>query len=240
MKNSGKLKATAILILLALILSTAAAGIPIVNAQELTSSAGSPFPIGLLLGLAAVVTIGLIVGIVLRLKIRKDQSQLPLPPPPQPSSFQETPSIAKQVQKKPANAHSLSLIGGSFAIIFSLMALLFTFLTATSDSNTYMMGYPGGSSQGIALFGTIGGLGLISAIIILVSAKILNSNPLRHVQCGILILVFSIVGSSVMFLYPPEATSLAIIFFAVSGWITLAGGILAIVFKPKILIVDNH
>ena len=93
-----------------------------------TTSSGSSFPIGLLLGLVAVVAIGGIVGTVLRLKIRKDQNRRLLPPPPSP--IQGTPSMAKQIQKKPSKAHSLSLIGGSFAIIFSLMALLFAFLTA--------------------------------------------------------------------------------------------------------------
>ena len=203
------------------------------------TSSGSSFPMGLLLGLVLIFTIGLSVGAVWRLKIRKDQSQLPLPPPPQSSPIQETPPLSKQVQKKPSRAHSFASIGGSLAIVFSLMAFLFAFLTA-SDSNASMMGYPGGSSQGIALFATIGGLGLVSAIIILVSAKILNSNPQRHVQCGILILVFSIVGSSAILLYPPEARSLVIAFFVLSGWTTLAGGILAIIFKPQILIVDNQ
>ncbi len=202
-------------------------------------SVSSSLPLNVLLGLLIAAIIGISIRAAFVLQKRNAAGGLPLPPP-QPSPVQETPSLAKQVQKKPTGAYSSATIGGIFATIFSLMGLLFAFLTATSESNVYMMGYPGGSSQGIALFGGIGGLGLISAIIILVSAKKLISNPLRHVQCGVLIVVFSIVGSSVMFMYPPEGRFIGIIVFFVSGLTSLVGGIEAIIFKPQVLVVDDQ
>ena len=93
----------------------------------------------------------------------------------------------KQVENKPTAAFLLSLLGGIIGLIIA---------AALS-----------------AFFPPLGIWGLISSIIVIISASKLNSNPWEHAKWGAVILVFSIIG--------------------VGPLLAFLGGILALVYNPK-------
>ena len=123
-----------------------------------------------------------------------------------------------QVQNKPTAAYILSLLGGIFGLLGSLV-IIAVGVFAYSALNSYD-GYYYGNSLGLGLFGwgwaTLIGLGawvfIASALIIIFASK-LKANPLEHSKWGALILVFSIIGLG-------------------GGLLALIGGILALVYKP--------
>ena len=95
--------------------------------------------------------------------------------------------MTQQIQNKPTAACVLSLIGGIFGIIMSLI----------------IMGYevprfvPDGSVDTLRVFIIISGIGiwcLVSAVVVLFSAVKLKANPLKHTKWGIIIVVFSTIG----------------------------------------------
>jgi hypothetical protein len=123
-----------------------------------------------------------------------------------------TQSLDRSVQDKPTAAFVLSLIGGIIGLIVGFV--LIAIAVSIANSNYYNGYYYYDYNPAVALFGGIGAWTLITSIIVIISAAMLNSNPWAHTKWGVVILVFSIVGL---------------------GWWLLGfiGGILALVYKPK-------
>ena len=89
-------------------------------------SVSSSLPLNVLLGLLIAAIIGISIRSGIRIIPEKKCGRF-TSTPPQPSPVQETPSLAKQVQKKPTGAYSSTTIGGIFATIFSSKWTYFTF-----------------------------------------------------------------------------------------------------------------
>jgi hypothetical protein len=118
-----------------------------------------------------------------------------------------------QVQNQPTAAYILSLIGGIFGLLGSIVLFSLGVLTYSAiDFYPYFYSYgPLGLGGGFLI-----GLGawiLVASILIIIFASKLKDNPLEHGKWGALILVFSIVGLG-------------------GGLLALIGGILALVYKP--------
>jgi hypothetical protein len=130
--------------------------------------------------------------------------------------------MSTQVQNKPTAAYILSLLGGIFGLLISLLmvaasAFLYWVLSdpfATYDSSNLLIGF----ADSFTFFGTAAVFlgfsiwALITSILIIVFAGKLKSNPMGHSKWGALILVFSLIGFG--------------------GWLAFIGGILALVYKP--------
>jgi hypothetical protein len=116
----------------------------------------------------------------------------------------------QQVVNKPTAAYVLSLIGGIFGIIASIIFFIIGAAIYSEYINSY---YYYSYSSAFALWFGLGIWCIITSIIVLVSAAKLNSSPLEHTKWGVLILVFSIIGLGTLF-----------------GFI---GGILALAYKPQ-------
>ena len=103
------------------------------------------------------------------------------------------------LENRPTTAFILSLIGGALMIINGgLMFVLFM----TGGYGYGMMGGMMGGYQGMMgsfglPFGFMSGLmlvGLVSGIIVILSAVMLNARPREHWAWGVIILVFSIIS----------------------------------------------
>jgi hypothetical protein len=130
--------------------------------------------------------------------------------------------MANQVQNQPTAAYWLSLIGGIFGILESFWFIFSGALaySAYSSIGDYYSGYgdyyTGDYSGLFGLAWTIMfGIGLwilISSVLVIVFARKLKARPMEHGKWGILIIVFSLIGS-----------------WSILNFI---GGILAVVYKP--------
>lgn len=122
-----------------------------------------------------------------------------------------------QVQNKPTAAYILSLLGGIFGLLASLVfiALGAVAYAAFSSIDYYYGGYAdyGAFGWGWATLIGIGVWVLIASILIIVFAGKLKAHPLEHTKWGALILIFSIIGLG-------------------GGLLAFIGGILALVYKP--------
>ena len=126
--------------------------------------------------------------------------------------------MSNQVQNQPTAAYWLSLIGGILAVLGSLAffawgAAALSLESSMSDLYGYYSDYYTGAFglAGGVLIG-IGAWILISSILVIVFARKLKANPMEHGKWGLLILVFSLIGS-----------------WSILNFI---GGILAITYKP--------
>lgn len=116
--------------------------------------------------------------------------------------------------EKPTAGFVLGLIGG---ILILLEGLLFVVIASMASSIGGLVGMPidfGG------LFMALAAIGLIFALIVIVSSVMLYMKPASHVMWGIILLLFSIfsfiIGGG----------------FYLGAILGLVGGILGIVFKP--------
>jgi hypothetical protein len=116
--------------------------------------------------------------------------------------------------EKPTAGFVLGLIGG---ILMLLEGLLFVVVASMASSIGGLVGMPinfGG------LFMALAAIGLIFALIVLLSSVMLYMRPASHVLWGVMLLLFSIfsfvIGGG----------------FYLGGILGLIGGILGIVFKP--------
>ncbi len=137
----------------------------------------------------------------------------------------------QQVQSKPTAACILSLTGGIFGIIMSLIIIGYATSHLVQE----------GSVSIFRIFSITSGIGiwfLISAMVVLFSAVKLNANPIEHTKWGIIILVFPTIGwvpllfiSIVLgFWYNP------IIIFSIaflSTFLVFIGGISTLLYIPK-------
>jgi hypothetical protein len=131
--------------------------------------------------------------------------------------------MANQVQNQPSAAYWLSLIGGILAVLGAIAFLVWGGLAfaAYNSFADYYTGYYGDYYTG-DVTGAFGlawtfliGIGiwmLICSILVIVFARKLKARPMEHSKWGILIIVFSIIGS-----------------WSILNFI---GGILALVYKP--------
>jgi hypothetical protein len=128
-------------------------------------------------------------------------------------------------------AFILSLIGGALMLIGGTLSALW-FMLGGFNANGMMGGF-GGMMDGYqnmmggygVSFGFIGGLsfvGLISGIVVIVGALMLNARPAEHMTWAILILVFSIVSF------------LGMGGFYLGALLGIAGGAIALSWKPTI------
>ncbi len=131
--------------------------------------------------------------------------------------------MSNQVQNQPTAAYWLSLIGGILALLGSIVVIALGALAYLAVNSALSDFYSGGYSDyyptNYNAFGLAGGIILaigvwmmISSILVIVFARKLKADPLAHGKWGILILVFSLIGS-----------------WSILNFI---GGILAIVYKP--------
>jgi hypothetical protein len=124
-----------------------------------------------------------------------------------------------KVQNKPTAAFVLSLVGGILALIAAFVLIAFAAIFATVEPYSYTSGYYYYSTDIDALRVTawiLGGVGawvMAAAIVVLISAVKLNSNPLEHSKYGLIILLFSIFGGINIF--------------------GIIGGALALSYKPQ-------
>jgi hypothetical protein len=127
--------------------------------------------------------------------------------------------MSNQVENKPTAAYILSLLGGIFGLLGSLAFIGFGALAyAAYNSAISDFGYGFYDSMFGWGWATLLGFGiwmLITSVLIIVFAGKLRSNPLEHSKWGALILVFSIIG--------------------VGGLLAFIGGILALVYKPRMM-----
>ncbi len=126
-------------------------------------------------------------------------------------------------------AFILSLIGGILMFIGGTLSALW-FMSGGFNANGMMGGF-GGMMDGYqnmmggfgVSFGFMGGLsfvGLISGIVVIVGALMLNARPTEHMTWAILILVFSIVSF------------LGMGGFFIGALLGIAGGAIALSWKP--------
>ena len=141
-------------------------------------------------------------------------------------------------EKKPTVPYVLSLIAGVLTLIGGLTTVYaglwrFNFIgqmmrrygfanghIARSTSNM-VYAFAAGPGHFSSLISFAGMLGIIFGLVVIVSAIMLNRRPVQHTTCGILILVFSILG----------------IFGGLGGYLVglilgIVGGALAIAWKP--------
>lgn len=114
------------------------------------------------------------------------------------------------VQDKPTAAYVISLIGGILGLIVGFILIISAAIIANAVGGYY---YSGPSAAFAVLYGSIGVWSLITAVIVIISAVKLNSNPWEHTKWGVIILVFSIIGLGTL--------------------LGLIGGILALVYSPQ-------
>lgn len=126
-------------------------------------------------------------------------------------------------KEKPILPYILSLIGGVFILIGGLWTMLIGIwgLWGWRMMHRMTMGWWFIAHYGLMLFRTLGLIGIISGVIVIISAIMLNSRPEEHLRWGTLILVFSILS----------------IFSAMGGFLIglifgIIGGIMAISWKP--------
>jgi len=108
-----------------------------------------------------------------------------------------------EVEEEPTAAYWLSLIGG-------ILGLIIGFILIVGAGGLASLPYSG---PAVAFFGVIGLWSAITAIIVIISAYNLHSDPWEHAKWGWIIIVFSIIGLGTIF--------------------GLIGGILAVVYKPE-------
>jgi hypothetical protein len=118
--------------------------------------------------------------------------------------------------EKPTAAFVLSLMGGIFYILGGLVvALVGAFIGG-------LAGVLGGAGIGVGIF-ALSTIGLVSGIIMIIGAALLNSSDVGRVRTGsVLVLVFAIIGAIFTFL------GLVIGFI-----LALIGSILGLVWKPS-------
>ncbi|MDA4125466.1 MAG: hypothetical protein OK438_08515 [Thaumarchaeota archaeon] len=91
--------------------------------------------------------------------------------------------------EKPTAAFVLSLIGG---IIYLIVGLIIAGASAVAGSYAGMAGFPG---VGLAV-AAVGGIGLVSGIIMVIGSIMMNNSDKSRVKTGsILVLVFTIIGA---------------------------------------------
>jgi len=109
-----------------------------------------------------------------------------------------------EVEEEPTAAYWLSMIGGFLGLIIGLILIV---IAVSVASLSYYFGPPA------ALLGGIGLWSMITAIIVIISAYDLHSDPWEHTKWGVIIIIFSVIGLGTI--------------------LGLIGGILAIVYKPE-------
>lgn len=120
-----------------------------------------------------------------------------------------------------STAFVLSLIGGIVIVVGGLMSLLFysyggwPYYGGMMGGWSWMGGY-GYSSSAIA-FSVIG---LVSGIIVIIGALMLNTRPAEHTAWGVIILIFSMVSF------------IGMGGFFIGAILGIAGGALALSFRP--------
>ena len=125
----------------------------------------------------------------------------------------------------PKVASILALVGGILIILCAtLLVAVSTFILphiSYSNVNTPPR-LPPGSIPGLVsgIVGTMGAFGLISGVIVLVSALVLLTNSSQRRTLGVLILVFSVLSF------------LGLGGFVVGAILGVAGGILTLTWKP--------
>ena len=139
----------------------------------------------------------------------------------------------QKVQKTLHGPYQMASFGAIIQICFAGVMFLLTFLMANSSPIDHIFGLQATQTTGMFLF--IGVALLTSAIVVLVSAKKMLSNPLSHLKWGVLILVFSLIGWGSVFILPAQAGAggipFGLILILVAGWMTIVSGIEAIIFK---------
>jgi len=128
-------------------------------------------------------------------------------------------------------AFTLSLIGGILMLVGGILSTLW-FMSGSFGANGMMGGYGGmmnGYQNMMAGFGVTLGfmsglsfVGLLSGIVVIVSALMLNARPAEHMTWATLILVFSIFSF------------LGMGGFYLGALLGIAGGAIALSWKPRL------
>ena len=124
-------------------------------------------------------------------------------------------------QTRPSIAFMLSLIGGIFIVLGSLLSFLMNSFWETwgwGMMGPWMMGgygFPYGITWGFSL------VALIAGLIVIVSGIMLQTRPEEHMLWGILVLIFSIVSFVGMG------------GFMIGALLGIAGGALALSWRPR-------
>ncbi len=123
----------------------------------------------------------------------------------------------------------LSLVSGILIVISAVLSFIW-FSVGASTFGGFMGGFGGmmGGYQGMmgslgipfGNFGTLSLIGLVTGIIVIISAAMLNLRPSEHVAWGTLVIIFSVVSFVDMG---------GFMFGAIMG---IAGGALAISYRP--------
>jgi len=124
-------------------------------------------------------------------------------------------------QASPSTAFTLSLIGGIFITLGSLVSVL-----AASFGGSWgwgMMGpwMMGGYGYGYGFTWVYSLVALISGIIVLLGALMLNSRPAEHMTWGTIVLIFSLISF------------LGMGGFIIGALLGIAGGALALSWRPR-------
>lgn len=115
--------------------------------------------------------------------------------------------------EKPTAAMVLGLIGGIFILIGGLV-----FILIGSVVGAIMAGTQGAGAQNLIY--ALGGLGILSGLLVIVGSVMLYTKPEKHAMWGAIVLVFSLISL---------VTSGG---FFIGFILALIGGILGIIFKP--------
>lgn len=127
--------------------------------------------------------------------------------------------------RKPSISFMLSLIGGLFILVGSIISLVWILLGNATFGFWGMMGgwhgWMGGFGFSYAYMATFAVVGLVCGAIVIIGALMLNARPAEHMTWGTLILIFS-----------------AVSFVGMGGWfigalLGLIGGAFALSWKPR-------
>lgn len=115
----------------------------------------------------------------------------------------------QSLENKPTAAFVITLITGIIDVIAAIVLLILAAIVTNTYRNYY---YFYNFQLGTYILAGIGFWVLIAAVILIVAALKLNSDPLEHAKWGVVILIFSIGVASIL---------------------GIIGGILALTFTPK-------
>ncbi|MBM4400670.1 MAG: hypothetical protein FJ045_01840 [Crenarchaeota archaeon] len=124
-------------------------------------------------------------------------------------------------QARPSTASTLSLIGGIFIVLGSLVSVLVSFFWGPwgwGMMGPWMMGVYGFGYGFAWVFSLVG---LVAGLIVITGAIMLQTRPAEHMFWGTLVLIFSIVSFVGMG------------GFMIGALLGIAGGALALIWRPR-------
>ncbi len=126
--------------------------------------------------------------------------------------------------EKPTAATVLSAIGGVFIFLAGLLFIFIASVFGALLSGLPIAGAPVDPDQFVAYLATVGAIGAVIGIVIIVLGVMMFARPAQARIMGVIVLILSILS----FFFVIGG-------FFIGGLLALIGGILGIVFKPTMM-----